>query len=258
MTLKNLMGQQKMQEREMAQTDIADRAWANSGGDLTKFGQLLAKEGGGYKTALAAQKAGLDAKNVQGNIDKTNIESSILKIKAIREIAAQVNSDADLPAAQEQVARIVGPDALSKIPFFNQPYDPEKQKQVIMSVDAKLADMKPDWKTVDAGGQIIQRQMNPNAPGFSSEPITKTAAPGDKRPFQITDAAGNTKLVDVQGNVIKDLGGIGKPTATHEKTVAAKKKLAIDLDQSIRELEKATADGGLIDKSTGSGIGAGV
>ena len=30
------------------------------------------------------------------------------------------------------------------------------------------------------------------------------------------------------------------------------------MDEAITELEKATADGGLIDKSTGSGIGAGV
>ena len=82
---------------------------------------------------------------------------------------------------------------------------------------------------------------------------------GQDKPIQITDAAGNTRLVSpYTGAVVKDMGAIGKPTATHEKTVAANKKLASNLDEAITELEKATADGGLIDKSTGSGIGAGV
>ena len=75
-------------------------------------------------------------------------------------------------------------------------------------------------------------------------------------PIQVTDSAGNVRLVDRQGNLIKDLGKVGKPSATFEKTAAAKKKLGTDINQAITELEKATADGGLIDKSTGSGAGA--
>lgn len=75
-------------------------------------------------------------------------------------------------------------------------------------------------------------------------------------PIQITDAAGNVKLVDRQGNLVKDLGGIGKPSAGFEKANAAKKKMTGDLDTTISELENATKDGGLIDQSTGSGAGA--
>ena len=52
------------------------------------------------------------------------------------------------------------------------------------------------------------------------------------------------------------MGAVGKPTGTFEKTAVANKKLGNDLDSAIKELEKATADGGLIDKSTGSGAGA--
>lgn len=77
-------------------------------------------------------------------------------------------------------------------------------------------------------------------------------------PIQLTDAAGNVKLVDQRGNTIKDLGAVGKPSAGFEKAGAAKKKMAGDLDTAITELEKATTDGGLIDKSTGSGAGAAV
>lgn len=75
-------------------------------------------------------------------------------------------------------------------------------------------------------------------------------------PIQVTDAAGNVKLVDQRGNLIRDLGAVGKPSAGFEKAGLAKKKMGGDLDTAISELEKATAEGGLIDKSTGSGAGA--
>jgi hypothetical protein len=75
-------------------------------------------------------------------------------------------------------------------------------------------------------------------------------------PIQITDAAGNVKLVNQKGELIKDLGGIGKPSASFEKTKTAKTKSVNDLNTAINELEKATKDGGLIDQSTGSGAGA--
>lgn len=78
----------------------------------------------------------------------------------------------------------------------------------------------------------------------------------DPAPIQVTDSAGNVKLVDREGNLIKDLGKVGKPSATFEKTAASRKKLGNDINLAISELEKATEDGGLIDKSTGSGAGA--
>jgi hypothetical protein len=75
--------------------------------------------------------------------------------------------------------------------------------------------------------------------------------------IESTDNAGNVRLIDKRtGEVFKTIEGVGKPSATFEKTQAAKKKLSSDLDLAISELEKATAEGGLIDKSTGSGFGA--
>ena len=78
------------------------------------------------------------------------------------------------------------------------------------------------------------------------------------KPNVITGPDGSVKMYDNAGNLIKDLGVAGKPSAAFEKGVAAKKKMEYDLGQAITELESATVDGGLIDKSTGSGIGAGV
>lgn len=71
----------------------------------------------------------------------------------------------------------------------------------------------------------------------------------------LTDSAGNVTLLDKQGNVMKQLGPVGKPSATFEKTAALQKQQSRDLSLAISELTNATKDGGLIDKSTGSGIG---
>ena len=77
-------------------------------------------------------------------------------------------------------------------------------------------------------------------------------------PIQIKDAAGNVKLVDQKGNLIKDLGPVGAPSPGFTKAQAAKTKMNQDLDQVIPMLQEISREGGLIDQSTGSGIGAGV
>ena len=82
------------------------------------------------------------------------------------------------------------------------------------------------------------------------------AASRPQPPIQTTDNAGNVKLYDRAGNLIKDLGNVGKPSGAFEKTQASKRQLSMDLTRAITELEAATKDGGLIDKSTGSGAGA--
>ena len=109
--------------------------------------------------------------------------------------------------------------------------------------DKRAADLR---REMQEAGFAQQRSMAQLAADLRQPPA----------PIQVTDASGNVKLVDQRGNLIKDLGAVGKPSAGFEKAGAAKKKLSTDLDMAISELEKATKDGGLIDKSTGSGAGA--
>lgn len=71
----------------------------------------------------------------------------------------------------------------------------------------------------------------------------------------VTDNAGNVTQFNRYGQVIGTPGKVGKPSATFEKTQALKEQQKKDLTLAIGELEKATKDGGLIDQSTGSGIG---
>jgi hypothetical protein len=77
----------------------------------------------------------------------------------------------------------------------------------------------------------------------------------------ITDNAGNVRMFTASGEEVipKTAAGApppkGKPSATFEKTTAQRKQLALDLDRAITELSTAAEDGGLIDQSTGSGLG---
>jgi hypothetical protein len=57
------------------------------------------------------------------------------------------------------------------------------------------------------------------------------------------------------GEVINTVKGAGKPSAQFTKTKEQTKKLNTDLNLAITELDNATKDGGLIDQSTGSGLG---
>jgi len=73
----------------------------------------------------------------------------------------------------------------------------------------------------------------------------------------VTDSAGNVTQLDAQGNKVGEtLKGAGKPSATFEKTAATNKKLKTDIDSTITELEGLVKKDGLLDKATGSGIGA--
>lgn len=71
----------------------------------------------------------------------------------------------------------------------------------------------------------------------------------------VTDNQGNVTQFNRYGQVIGTPGKIGKPSATFEKTQALQQQQQKDLTLAIGELEKATKDGGLIDQSTGSGLG---
>lgn len=86
--------------------------------------------------------------------------------------------------------------------------------------------------------------------------IQKMVAEQGKRPLQTTDVQGNVRLYDNSGGLVADLGRVGTPSATNQKVEAEKVKTLKGIDEAIVELGKAVKDGGLIDKSTGSGAGS--
>jgi hypothetical protein len=73
-----------------------------------------------------------------------------------------------------------------------------------------------------------------------------------------TAADGTVRFYNKFGTLLKSETGAGKPSATFEKTKAARENLQRDLAEVTANLREATKEGGLIDQSTGSGFGRGV
>ena len=168
----------------------------------------------------------------------------------------------------------------------------QAQADMILSTLPKTAQEMPAWqigmlrrslsaaeqleqttRTDDLGG-TVRTTVGSKYAGGAAPVVTstkKTASPGDvlahgdrqaalrasnERLIPQTDAAGNINFFDRQGNLVKTVQGAGKPSATFEKTKILRQNTIKDLGSAITQLTEAAKDGGLIDKSTGSGAGA--
>ena len=113
-----------------------------------------------------------------------------------------------------------------------------------------------------AGGAApqVNNLVAPPAAVSATAPATApAAAPADNRPdanvvaYRETDANGDVSGFNKYGVKITITENAGKPSAEVEKQRTANKRIAI----TVKELEDALKPGGLIEKATGSGIGAG-
>lgn len=131
---------------------------------------------------------------------------------------------------------------------------------------------KPTVSNIDVGGAILTQEYDPvtkttriigrQAKGLTPDQARAAAQEGSKVAHTTTDEAGNVTLYNMFGQVIgaRDATGApvalkGKPSATFEKTRGQREQLQKDLNTAIFELKDASKDGGLIDQSTGSGVG---
>ena len=91
----------------------------------------------------------------------------------------------------------------------------------------------------------------------------RAAAPSDGKIDKVlTDETGRTRFFNKFGKEITPVSATGepiavqgKPSATFEKTRAQQQQLSKDIDSAVKQLTDITKEGGLIDQSTGSGIG---
>ena len=88
------------------------------------------------------------------------------------------------------------------------------------------------------------------------------AVAGGKIDKVLTDETGRTRFFDKFGKEITPTSATGepvtvqgKPSAAFEKTRATQQQLNKDMDSAVKQLTDITKEGGLIDQSTGSGIG---
>lgn len=108
------------------------------------------------------------------------------------------------------------------------------------------------------GGAMVQKNEATGQirTAVTREPQIRVTNPTP--PIRERDDQGNVRLYDRQGNLIRNLGRVGAPSPANQKLAQAKRQTVTELNRLIQELEPASNAGGLIDKSTGSGIGTAV
>jgi hypothetical protein len=140
-------------------------------------------------------------------------------------------------------------------------------KAAIDQLNKDVARLSPAAAAPPASIVEFERaQKDPQFMKFLQERAAAIRPPAAPRPEpaprtqQITLSDGSLGIVNMDTGAItpSTLAGApvkGRPSATAEKAALQRKQLNLDLDRAIIELTDATKDGGLIDKSTGSGAG---
>jgi hypothetical protein len=208
--------------------------------------------------------------------------------QAYRDISGRP-SDANITAHLEDIAESTLYSDAEKASITKRGLDllamPFAERQMFLAQQgASASELKPSTQTINrAGATDIVR-----VPAFSGAPATVSTyadvpLPADvqaqkiqiaqqsrppraepaPRTQQVTMSDGTLGIMNMDTGVVtpSTMAGApvkGKPSAFAEKTAAQKVQMGKDLNFAITQLSDITKDGGLIDQSTGSGIGRGV
>jgi hypothetical protein len=273
------MQQQDMQMQNMLrqrqEMDETRRILAESGGDFGKASNALLQRG---FLAPAVQ--------VQTMADLTQQRATAAQEAQQKAVAAKIKNLREfLPAIQDQVGYSAWRDtAIKEIPQFAQfipeQFSPEGIQRLALGADDLIKRFTVGNSLMDSSGRVVGTA--PAAParstgdlamyeanvaqGYKGTPLDflrEKAAAGRQpvqppAPIQVTAPDGTVRLYDRAGNVTANLGTVGAQSATFQKNKVAREQLGKDMNQAITELESITKEGGLIDQSTGSGIGKAV
>jgi len=161
---------------------------------------------------------------------------------------------------------------------------PQQRASILSRAGASPSELKPSTQTINRGGatEVIQVPAFGGAPttvgSFADVPLPANVqaqrieiarqsrpprAEAAPRTQQVTMSDGTLGIMNMDTGVVtpSTMAGApvkGKPSAFAEKTAAQKVQMNKDLGFAITQLSDITKDGGLIDQSTGSGIGRGV
>jgi hypothetical protein len=212
-------------------------------------------------TALKLRTDALKGQELLGNIKKTGVETKLRELDVQREqfgnlvfnpsnanVTAHIEDSVlkgNIPPAQAQalLAQVMPMNADQRKQFFT---DMAVKAETRFQGDITKRGQDISASTTMRGQNLTDaRAREGQALQYGPDVVANT----------VTDAAGNVTQFNRQGQVIGKPGAVGKPSATFEKTAALQKQQGKDLSLAITELTEATKDGGLIDKSTGSGAG---
>jgi hypothetical protein len=235
------------------------------------------------QATTAAQKAAETKSLAEAAAAKQKMMS-----QAYRDISGRP-SDANITAHLEDISESTLYSDAEKASITKRGLDllamPFAERQMFLAQQgASASELKPSTQTINrAGATDIVR-----VPAFSGAPATvgtyadvplpanvqaqKIQIARESRPpraepaprtQQVTMSDGTLGIMNMDTGVVtpSTMAGApvkGKPSAFAEKTAAQKAQMGKDLNFAITQLSDITKDGGLIDQSTGSGIGRGV
>lgn len=264
--VKNLMGQGQLQDlqtqklsRDLEQERRVQELFIKYPDGKVPIGELFAAS---PTHAQTFQKTSLEIAKTGADITHKNLESQALQLKAIRDIAAQVNSDADLPAAREAVKQIVGPDKAAQLPFFNSPFTQENKLKAITTADEHFKQLEAQrGRDVTMRGQDLsygKPQLTEGIGGYSwmAPPPPRTGPPyaagaaGLPLPGQPTAPAVAPSAPPAAAPAAMPIPGSG-PTPKAVSTAAEMRKeqeAALkpldDVQQNITRMKQLLATGG--------------
>jgi hypothetical protein len=201
-------------------------------------------------TAMKLRTEELKGQELRGNIKKTGVETKLKELDVQREQFGNLvfnPSDANITAHIEDsvLQGKIPPAQAQSLLAQVLPLDTARRKQFFTEMGLKVeqrAQMDTTRRGQDISAATTRRGQDLQ---YAPDVVANT----------VTDAAGNVTQFNRFGEVIGKPGAVGKPSATFEKTKALQAQQGRDLGLAITELTEATKDGGLIDKSTGSGAG---
>jgi hypothetical protein len=244
---------------------------------------------GMFKALQETRTAGVDydtktqalgtARRNESNAKKLDAIKAIIQFKtpesALADVARRVGAG-ELTQEQADVVSANIPKTEADMPAWKEKtmfslLDPEKQLEQTTRTDDLGGTVRTTVGSKYAGGAapVVTSTAKTLTPGEISTAATarrgqnmtqetarlaREVTAGRLTPQ--TDAAGNVNFFNAKGGLVTTARGAGKPSATFEKTKILRQNTIKDLGATITQLEKATAPGGLIDKSTSSGAGA--
>jgi hypothetical protein len=245
-------------QRQKLETDIGEEAafksaiadWVSAGGK----GELPTAAMAASPTRFGAlQKQGLERRELQGKIDKADLEVGAAKAKDARDSLATVRDQQSFDAWR-QYALSKGYRIAEQAPMA---FDAEWQRSQLLNADKHLEETKPVYAYKDVGGKLQLVQENPRAGKVgpvAGTDLTKTLSPGEVQ-SGVIQRAGQAETNRHNLEVERRERDIPLAAALEEARVGARErtKNAVDAQAALPGLITKAEDGiRLIDQMIGT------
>ena len=254
-----LAQQQQAAQMQAAQQEAALRNYLSTADLESPEAQNQLLRFGPQGAEMAKNLATMGTQRSQA--DKANYEAQSQRLKDMYNL---VTSAVDPPsyARVRGIAANMGLD-VSQIP---EQYDPVFVEQAKNSVLTAAERLDAEARARTASIQERQAKVAEREVGLREEELrdkraaAKTGVREDEDVVARTETAANgtVRMYNKYGKLLKTEAGAGKPSATFEKTTAARQEMQRNLKETTSSLREIVKDNGLIDQSTGSGFGRGV